>query len=394
MIPLSQVARRVLPSEVLDYFFSVGDQIGLVVTAWQDGEPVLAVLDTLANILANAWNETFRPFILVELLDFAEGPFLTLVARQLYGVERDPPGFAVGPITLTNNQSLPYVINSEQYSVRNANTKKTYKIISSGETLAGWPGTGPKPTLTLMVLADETGTTSNAIAGEVTEVVSGLAGVSVTNAGAIIGTDSESDESLRARARLEPWGKDTKYAPKRSRKSIAVSTYRTDGTRVPVNRAEAIGPLGDGLLVYYVAYPSGAVSGPDVTLIQTRMRREADSENALTTVLSVDELDIAFTANVYLDRSFGAAPDSLLPSINAKLTTWSAQLPIGGSKKTATQFPGYVYQQDLESTIKSANDKIVRVESDWSDTSVQPSEVGKLGAFTINLFADARGIGT
>ncbi|HKU42874.1 MAG TPA: baseplate J/gp47 family protein, partial [Polyangiales bacterium] len=103
-------------------------------------------------------------------LELAEGDWLTLVARHVYGVEREQATFAAGEVTLTNSGGGSFTLDADDLVVWNPTIKKSFRN-PAGFTL------GPADDITIPIVAIEAGTASTSSPGAITEIETTLLGV-------------------------------------------------------------------------------------------------------------------------------------------------------------------------------------------------------------------------
>src|SRR5690606_33893753 len=127
------------------------------------------------------------------------GDWLDLVALHVYGTERIQETFATGVVRITNTTGVGSFVSVPvgDLVVKNS-AGKTYRSteVFSLPAVAG-------AFADVAVQADEAGSASTTGAGTITEFVTTFVGCDVTNAAGLVGSDRESDASLRARARAK-----------------------------------------------------------------------------------------------------------------------------------------------------------------------------------------------
>lgn len=354
-ISLVQFLTDLKKEDILEDLLDFAQTAGLPVTAWQSGEFMHSVMSLFSGWFERIWNLFTLPIVRVPFLDWASTAneqFLEIFIEEFYGVERTAATFARGAYLLTNEDITPYTINVGDLRVRNSLTGKTYTN-STGGFLAGWSGSGDFPTLELEIVADEIGFASSASGGEIDTLVTAFPGVVGTNESAIVGQDKQSLESLVETARASV-AANSVGGPKLAHDYYAKNTFRLDGTKIDINRTKIPTPPGDGTATLYVASPSGAVSAPDVALIQTAITQNSEPVDCQITVESVVPLVVDFSYSVYIRQNYNIKDADAIDGIKSKLITFFSTSLISGWKKTAAQNPGKVYEDTLKQIISSA----------------------------------------
>lgn len=192
-------------SEVFEQLVTMMASSDLPVTAWQEGGVALTMLEKEALLYA----EMGRLVQLIArggFLDTASGAWLTLLASDLFSVDRIEAVSTVGRLVLHAGAAGPTLIVPGQLTVRFGDLRFSN---TSGGLLP------PNGTLALEWRAKAAGAAHNAVpVGATLELGTSLPGVKVTATpiGATaswittVGADAEGDESLRTRARAR-WPK-------------------------------------------------------------------------------------------------------------------------------------------------------------------------------------------
>jgi len=288
---------------------AVAASLGLPITAWQKGGVARSIILILATVYA-AFTAIIALAIGGGFLDYAVGGWLTLLARNVYNVERIEATFATAAqaVRLTNTGGGQYDIapGDLTFSALIYGQKKLYRNTSSGTLLSG-----PGQTLLLDVQAVEVGAASSAVPGAIDTLETTLLGVTCTNVSAVLGQDAETDPALRIRAR-ESLGALSPHGPKDAYRFIAKSAKRADGSSCGVTRIAIPTPPGDGSLTVYVATSSGAVAGTvgdlttDLGIIDADIQRLVVPEGVgPVTVISATEHGFTVAADIYVDKGAG-----------------------------------------------------------------------------------------
>lgn len=363
-------------AQIYDKALVLAESLGVPTTSWEPGDPTRSTYHLVSEILSELEGVVAR-FVASGFLDHAEGEWLTLLAKQVYNVDRIPATYATTAATLTNGGGGIYPIAAGELTFRNTATGKTYRNTNpSVETLASGPGT----TLTVDVVADEAGTASNAIATEIDALVTGLLGVTVSNAAAATATDEESDASLRDRCRnklasLSPNGPRGAY-------EYVATTPDLAGTS-EVTRVRTIPDSDTGDLVMYVAGSSGAITTEALALVEAAILRYATPLTITPTVNNATNITIDVTYQLWLYEAAGVTTDEAETAVAAALAALMLARPIGGD--VIGSDTGRIYQSLIESTIRETYPGQafhVVVSAPAADTDLTIGQVGVLGTVT------------
>ncbi len=356
---------------------------GTDVTVWKPGAVTRAIITGVAIVLA-AFSRLQVAIAKSGFIDLATGDWLTLVALYVYGVTRDTGSFATGIIDVDNSSGSTYSGDADDLVFLNSTTGKTYRNTGVFSIVGG------ANNYEIAVRADELGTGSTASAGQINALVTTLLGVTVTNDVAIVGTDAESDASLRARCReklgsLSPNGAKDAYA------YFAKTTKRADGSSIGVTRVRAVGD-GLGTVSVYVATASGGVTGTagdpatDLGAINQAIQLNVVPLGVTATVATavVKEIDVNY--DIWLKDTVGVTEAEAETKINAALTAYFASVPIGG--EVISPATGKVYKSAIEAVIgRVFPDHTVRIDVDvpLADVSIATNEAPVGDDYGVNV---------
>lgn len=351
---------------------SVASAIGLPVSSWQAGDPTRSLyllesetLSTLEIIVVG--------FITSGFLDYATGNWLTILAKQVYNVDRPDATYATTTVTLTNSGGGIFVIGPGDLTFKSSSSGQTYHNTTGG-TLTGTPAT-----LDLTVVADEAGSASSAGATEIDTLVTTLLGVTCSNALAAVGVDAQDDATLRVQCR-DKLGSLSPNGPSDAYSYVARNSALTGTTAV--TRVRVYPDSETGQVTIYLAGPSGGIGSPDLTLVQTAIATWATPLTITPLILSASNvsIDVAYTAYIYksANKTTAQAEADIQASIEATFSTE----PIGGDIiPPATT--GSLYQSQIADAIK-VYPQIFRVvvSSPSGDTALTNGQVPALGTVT------------
>lgn len=361
--------------ECRDYIYETLAARGAKTSSWKPGAVVRTIVYALA-ILASAFSRLQVLVARSSFLDWSSDEWLTVVARQVYGVIRHQGSFADGVIIASNSGGGIYHGDPGDLIVRSYNTGKEYRNTSAFTIPAGSSG------VSIPVRAVEIGTDSNAGVGEVTEMTTPLPGVSVSNPVSIMGTDPETDEQLRARCRAS-LGSLSPNGPRDAYIHVATTAKRPDGSEIGVTRVETI-PDGYGNVEVLVSGPVAAMDPFDLAIVTDQIKTLVEPIGVNAIVKNATHLPIDITYELWLRRS-SMSNVQIEERIEASLGIWLSSIRIGGQKiPPSTQ--GYVYASAIEAAIAQALDgeQIVRIDVTLpaSDVPVGGDEAPSLGVVT------------
>lgn len=328
MIPIDQLIKKLSPDEVKASIYNLLKAQKLPVDSWQAGSVVRTIIAVVAQIFSG-YTEVAAVVHKSGFLDLAEGVWLTLLARYVYGVQRIEATFANGKVTINNNGGGLYEWAPGDLIVRNPTTNALY---ANTEQIVLAPlQQGLKATVRAVVA----GAQSTSAPGTVTAFVTAYLSVTVTNDTAIVGLDQESDPSLRNNCRLA-LGALSPNGPRSAYEYIAIRAVRLDGTLIGVTKAKVVEATGDGLVTVYVATASGGVTGTttdpntDLGAIFRTMMLSCVPQGVTLQLSSAIVFPVTVVAVLYVDEDAGIADAEYITTATNTLTKFIADIPIGG----------------------------------------------------------------
>ena len=388
MATLEELTTPLTKEEVSESIFDALEALGVKTSSWKPGAVARTIIAGVAIVLA-AFSTLQAEIAKNGFLELSEGDWLTVVARQVYGVERNVGTFAAGELTLDNTAGGVFAPGIGDVIALNTTTGKTYRNTEAFSIGAFETG----------VLVDfqaiEIGSDSTSAPAEIDALETVLLGVTVTNAAALVGQDFETDEALKARARAKT-GTLSPNGPSDAYRFLALSAETDDGTPAGVTRVTTV-PDGEGNVIVYVATASGPLTGSigDTT---TPLGAVDESIQTLAVPLAVTAITtsaiantIAVTYEIWLRASVGLTVPELDTLIGTALANFMATQPIGGSRKVPGG--GFVFLQALEDAITGALPAGSLIDLDVTvpaaDVAILENEAPVLGAVTpsINLIA-------
>lgn len=359
---LSELIAPITRTEARDALFAIMSKVGINTTAWEPGAVVrtmvtanAAMFEALAQLQAEIAKSGF--------LEYAEGSWLRLIARHVYGVDPIDATFATGNVVLTNTGGGLYEVDAGDLIVQNPITGKTY---SNAVSFMLGAGSIPSPsTVTVTVIAQEAGTASNANSGEITDFVTSLSRVTVTNPVALIAVDAESAPALRGRCKerlgaLSPFGPWDAYSF--AARNAKLSTGAAAGvTRTRVTRD------GYGNLYLTAATASGGITGTVGDLatplgaVDDAIQRQAAPLGITAHTVNATPLPITVSYQAWVYTTSGLTVDQVKQAVAKALQSLVSGTPIGGVKLVPADATGFVFTEAVTAAIHNAVPEIFRV---------------------------------
>lgn len=297
----------------------VAAALGLPVTSWRTGDPTRSLYKFVANKLA-ALDGVSGEFIKAGFLSSATGPWLTVLAYEVYNCERGEATYADPTVTVANTSTNEYALEVGDVTFKNTITGKTYH--NTNETTL-FPG----DTFEFDLVADEAGSDSSAGTNEIDEIVSpALLGVEIESSTVGLANDEESDDELKTRCRAS-LGALSPNGPADAYEFVALSSEITGNTSI--NRARAFGST-TGAVSVIVASQSGAADGAAVTAVQTAVLRWATPLGSNPTTVSADTLEVDRTVTIEKDPSLGVSSADLVTAVESAIDQLFRDTKIGG----------------------------------------------------------------
>ncbi len=308
---------------------------GIKVTAWAKGGPTRAVYRSMGD-----FGKTIADFIgqIADqgILEAASGAPLRILAKQVYNIEDPGATKATTTLLIGNSGGGEYPYSPDNpLTLSSTITKKIYTSLGTGIIL------GLTPDQPLDVIAQDAGSASTALPGQIDTWVSSVDSLTIDQPQAAIGTDGMSDADLktacRARVGFVPTestigagGAAGAYeSVSRSGPDGKGGVVRPDGTRITVTRVRVIEDGAGGVIVY-LADNDGPIAVDDLALVTTAILAYAKPVGVPVSVLNASALAITCTLTVWIGTSTTATDDEVKAAITAALVTYFQAIPIGG----------------------------------------------------------------
>lgn len=361
MISLSDLLTEQRKEQVLEALLAVMGALDLPVTAWQEVNPLRQVAEAVSEIYGDA-SEAVGSIVRGGFLGLAESAWLTLLTKYNYETERKPATFARVEAPLTAAPTAgPFTIGE----------RTTWASTTDGRRFVNATG-GTLPlggTLTLEWEAEHAGAEHNIADGDLTVMVTQLAGVTVNNPGPNslleAGVEEELDERLEERARQQ-WG--TLGIPTADGLEAWAIEASEGVTRAGVDDQNPDGP---GTVRVYVANDDGAALAGAIAEVQAFYDDGRTPVSAQYTALPAVELPVTVTATVY-------AHSTLAPTVlqcEQAIAGYFRQLDIGGDVIPALA-PARLFVDQIERALLALPGVItVTLTAPAADVAMQNHEV-------------------
>lgn len=327
MTPLSAAAliAKQTADEIFDLALDVARLVGLPVDTWRTGDPTRTLFRAQARKLANADEiqvELAKSSFITGLKDErAQGDWLTLRVKDVYGVEREEATFSTPSATFANAGGGLFEMDTRGLVVSSSATGATFRCqapVSIGPGASG---------VVVTLIADVAGTAGSVGLNEIDTIVSPpMPGVTITSSTVAAGSDEQSDVGLIEQA-LATLGALSPDGPADAYEYVA---RNEDLTGIAgVTRAQATGDSGDGTVTVYVAASASGLDGASVTAIQLAVDTWAQPLCTDATVISGTPQTVPVT---YVLTP--AHPESQ-DAIEAAVDAYFAALDFGGQVVTS-----------------------------------------------------------
>lgn len=362
--------------QVLDTFLDILRTFGIPVDSWVVGGVARTILRVVARTYSG-FTQVMALFVKAGFLESATGPWLTLLARNVFGVERVEATFATGAVTMVNSGG------------------GVYGPFAAGEVNFLWPAAGkvytntdpftlnPGATLTVNIEAVELGSASSAVPGAISAFQTPLLGVTVSNAAAVVGTDAQSDPDLRTECRNKLAAISVR-GPRGAYAYAVTAAVRGDGTPVDINRASISPSSSTGVVTVYVASASGVPSPSDIQYVVDSIESIARPDSVTCNVLAATAVPYSANLTVWAKRTDGVTAQQITDLVNTALINAFETYPVGGiPKPPSTQC--YLYAEYVAGVVQGAHASIYDVDGAGSDVALSPGQVATLATPTITV---------
>lgn len=382
MTPIDQLFQPLTSDQVFETLLTTIETYGVPARSWRQGGALRTILRAVAFVIAT-FLVILSDAIKGTFLDSATGRWLSLLATYVYGVTRLEATFANGTIRFDNGGGGSYSKAIGECRVYNPATNKSYTNTEAFTV-------GPlEENVRVAFQAVEAGAASSSASATITEIETTMLGVECTNPDAIVGSDAERDPELRqacrdALATISPNGARAAYA------FFARRAKRLDGQNVNVNRVTVVKDSSNGVVKMWVASPSGAPVGSDVTAVQETVDAKCVPSGQRADVFAAVPVSLAFSATIFARKDAGLTSEAIKEAALAALVELQRDYPIGGIRKTPVD-DGYLFSDKVAGAIVGAAPAAVfDVDGVGSDLPLAEGEVATIvPTLTVQLVSGA-----
>jgi phage-related baseplate assembly protein len=307
-------------ARVYELALSIASALGLPVTSWRAGDPTRSVYHVLAEEIETR-DLTASAYAKSGFLDSAEGEWLTILADQVFNVQREAATAAADACVLKNTEGGVYSWDVGDLVFRSSANGKTYHNTTSG-TLSTL-----NEEIEVGFSADEDGADSSLAEDELDEIVTAMPGVDIISSGSAIANDEEDDPSLRTRCRAST-GALSPNGPSDAYRFVATSsdlTGNTETTRVYVDDESTTGDV-----IVYCAGSDGGVSGTALLAVEAAFARYCTPLCVTVDAQSASEVAVTASVAVVLKSTLGVSQATAQAAIEQSITDMLNAYPVGG----------------------------------------------------------------
>lgn len=359
---------------------------GVSTTSWKPGGVVRTVISAF-SLMLEAGYALQVAITRGGFLDLAEEAWLTHKAKYDYDVARDLGSFATGTIVANNGGGGVYAGDPDDLTVYNPTTGAAYRNTEAFSIAPMQTG------VVIPIRAVELGSASSSGANQITALETVMAGVTITNPAALIGSDPETDPALRTRCREKPASL-SPNGPSDAYFFFAKSATRLNGQSI--TRVKLV-PDGYGGIDLYLATATGGVTGTvgnaatDLGKVDADLQRLVVPEGVTLRTQSATTQTIAVTYEAWVRASLGKTEQQHKDAVSAALLTYFSTLPIGGEIKPGAT-TGRVYLAGIRTEIGKALgatiDLVATVPAGDTDFTVSQAPIVGLIDGTVHVVPD------
>jgi hypothetical protein len=344
------------------------ETVGIPARSWRSGGVARSILGAIAQ-LGFMGTSIITDAIAGNFLAFGKGDYLTAHAKDVYDIDRIVATFAYGTapdgVTLTNTSGALYTIGADEFLVSSSITGARYRVPVPFVL-------GANTSISVDVVAIESGSASSVAPGEIDTVDKPLTGVTVTNPTSIIGRDEETDADLviRCKAKKGTW---SQFGPRSAYEFAALSAELSPGVPTTINRVAVSKYSSTGQVTVVCATPTGTPSSLELAAVVANVEAEARPDTVQVTVSGATTHP---TSRVVTIWAKGGTASIIQGNAAKALADMIATYPIGGISKTGGAGTGFLFAEHISAIVGTSSAEIFSVDlSDTSDLSLGAAEV-------------------
>lgn len=372
MISFDELITESTPEQVEESILSLIETTGLPARSWPKGRTLRVIIAVIATIFAG-FTKIMVSVARAGFLDYSTAGWLTLLARYVYNVERREATFATGTVRLDNPAAGIFAKGIGEMKVRAPGTNKVYTNTVAFSLSAGQLG------LFVPVQSEERGSRASAATNAVTEIVTSMLGVLVSNPEPIVGADEESDTDLRKACR-DAISARSPNGPRSAFSYFAGRAKRLDGTPVNINRVTVARDSSIAQVRVWVASPAGAPAPTDVTACFDACVANCLTDATDLLLAGATPVTLSLPAvTVWARAEAGGTAAEIKAAAEKALIKLQESYPIGGIKKVIAG-TGYMFADSLSAAIVSSHPAIFDVDGIGADLALADGQVATISA--------------
>lgn len=375
MIAISDLFTPLTAAQVQSNIIASLVTLGIPANTWRKGGAYSSIVAVVAAIVAG-FTQVMSAFIQSAFLDYASGGWLQLLAYYVYGVTPIAATFATGEATFTNTGGGVFDLVPGACTIKNPTTSAVYTNV---DELVLNPG----DVVTIGVQASVIGSASTSGPGAITQIVTTMLGVTVTNAASVVGNDIEQDADLQQRCR-DSRGTSSARGPRSTYSYWAKSAPRADGSIVNINRATQTPFSSTGQVTVWCASPSGAPDSSDLAYADAAMRANSVPDTVTLTTLAASEVPLTSSLVIWAKATAGLVGADVAAAAQTALIAAVASYPISGIPTPPTT-QGYLYASFVEGICKSVHPSIFNVTGMAADLALNAGQVATYAVPSITV---------
>lgn len=340
--------------------------IGVPADKWIPGGVASSILRVVANTFADA-SVVVSDAIGAGFIETSAGGWLTVLAKQVYGVDRIPATFADGQLKLVNGGGGTFSFAAGEASFLNPSTKTTYVNVAPFSLAA-------LETKTIDIQATVAGDTGSSVPGGITQIVTAMLGATCSNPLSVIGQDAESDLALQGRC-IAKLGAMSVRGPRNAYLYAVSVAVLPGGGPVNINRVRVVADSHDGHISVYVASPSGLPTSDDVTGCANSIEAIARPDGIAVSVGPVSVVTYAPTVTAWCRSVAGLNVSTIAAAIGVSVADFISNYPIGG---VTTSDGRGLFASGIDGAVRAADASIVAV-TGATDLALTASQVATNG---------------
>lgn len=382
-LELDELTTPLTPDETKASVYGALATVGTDVSTWKPGAVARTIIAIVA-VIFSAFSQLMALIAKSGWIELAEGDWLHLAGRYVFGVEFQDETFAAGTVTVSNAAGGVFDFDYGDAVFLNTATGKTYRNTNTTPIHIGAFQVGVE----FPIEAIEAGADSTATPGAIDALETAINGLSVTNPTSVVGLDAESDAAYRLRC-LEKRSTLSPNGPRDAYSYFAkAATRASDGSSVGVTRVRVSKSSDIGIVTVTVAGASGAISGSsadpatDLGAVAKNMQESVLPDGVTLETQSATPLVIPVTYAVWLYTTANLTSGQVQALVATGLTDFIAAQPIGGN--VIGFDPGKVFVDAIRTKIGSLRTEIFHVEvtAPAADVVLTAAEVPELGTIT------------